>query len=343
MGSFVVNSTSNKRFDLSWGNAVCVRQAFIEGLFHKVVFFGLTDDNLNYTPHDGDEKLIEITRSVIERQVGPTYQHIFLVNGATGGVTLALRAYVQMGYKTALTRKAPYFPIYPDMVESAGLKHVYGQSYKNCANPVALIDSPSNPAGDIEEGTPWTGTPLIWDAVYHNRVYTAGNYKPIGCDVMVGSYSKLLGLNGIRMGWIATNDNVVAMHLKSLITAEYCGLSSAGNVVMLNVLEKWKEQSFWENFEWKARANLNVNREEWSKLERYFAGQRVSPNGMFFFGPADEACKKLLQKSGIVYTKGPSMGVSDDYIRINLGQDTKLVREAVQAVIKNDHFIPLKG
>jgi aspartate/methionine/tyrosine aminotransferase len=324
-----------KEFNLGWGNAVCVRQAFLEGLDNRIILFPLNDTNLNYTPHDGDPLLIDITRRVIERQVGPTYKHIFLTNGAAGGVTIALRAYAQQGYKTAYTRPAPYFPIYPAMIGSAGLKHVYGIPYTDCLRPVFLVDSPANPTGEIEPYA-YPGRVIIWDAVYHSRVYTNGNEQPIKAEAVIGSYSKLLGLNGIRTGWVATNDDLLAERLKSLVTAEYCGLSSASNAVLLNVLRNGRSKYFWENFENKARTYLDNNRTEWSKLEKYFDDTPVVINGMFYFSHADKKCQELLTKASVVWTTGSSLGVDDTFVRINLGQDCKLVREAVKAVLKAD-------
>ena len=336
LDNFVENSTLNKTIDLGWGNAVCIRSAFLESLDSKTIFFSLNNANLSYTAHDGDVELIKITRSVIERQVGPTYRHILLVNGATGGCTIAMRAYAQQGYKDLVTKDPPYFPIYPAMIESAGLKHVLMCETRDWNNPVILWDSPSNPYGYIDESFNPKHIPVIWDAVYHNKVYTYGNYKPLTCDVLVGSYSKLLGLNGIRTGWIATNDDLLYLRLKSLVEAEYCGLSSASNVVLMQVLKEYPNRKYWESFENTARKYLDANREEWSKLEKYFGGQNVPKNGMFYYGPTDEACKKLLTNSGIIWTSGSRLGTNDNFGRFNVGQDCKLIREAVKTILKVD-------
>lgn len=322
-------------FDLGWGNAVCVRHAFLKGIELRTVFFSLDDKNLSYTPHDGDAKLIEITRRVIERQVGPTYKHIFLTNGASGGATIAMRAYAQRGYKTCITRTAPYFSIYPGMIDAAGLKHITGVPEENCVRPILLIDSPSNPHGEVVEDLATT-IPVIWDAVYHSRVYGAGNFKAMHSDVIVGSYSKLLGFNGIRTGWIATNDDVLALRIKNLVESEYCGLSSASNVVLLQVLKNYRSKNFWENFEHRARLYLDCNREEWSRLEKFFGQKPVGEVGMFYYAPMDSACKRLMEKSGVVWTPGSRLGHEDSYGRISLGQDCELTLKAVKEILKND-------
>lgn len=327
----------SKIIDLSWGHAVCVRSAFLNQVSKRSIVFGPKElRDMNYPSHEGDPDLIEITKKVIERQVGPTYNHILLTNGATGGVTLALRAYAKRGHNIAFTRIPPYFPIYPEMIASAGLVHkIEADIREDNDNPVALIDSPTNPQG-IAVGSCNVSMPIVWDAVYQGRVYTSGNHKPLGCDVLVGSYSKLLGLNGLRTGWIATNDELLYLRLKDLVTAEYCGLSSASTTILLQLLSQVEDNNWWDQFERAARYNLDHNRGEWRKLEKYFNGHEVSPNGMFYYAHMDGSAKKLISKSNIIWTSGSSLGTDDSFARFNLGQDCKLVRDAVKEILKND-------
>ena len=330
----------DKRFDLGWGNSVAVRSAFLETCTGRPLIFSMKDlEGMNYPPHEGDADLINLTRRVIERQVGPTFNHILLTNGATGGVTIALRAFKKRGYNTAFTRSAPYFPLYPMQIRSAGLIHkTEGDDRLEGDKTVGLIDSPTNPHGVIVTEHGIFSMPVIWDAVYHNRVYTNGNYKPMSCDVITGSYSKLLGVNGLRTGWVATNDGLLYERMKELVTAEYSGLSSASTSILLELIGQFKDHRWWEEFESKARFSLDYNRGEWSKLGAYFGGVSASPIGMFYYSYMDRACKRLMAKSGITWTTGSSLGSTDEYGRFNLGQDCRLIRNAVREVLKNDRI-----
>lgn len=321
-----------KTHDLGWGNAYAVRTAFLECIAQKSVLFNLNNKNLDYTNHSGNTELNEITKTVIKRQTGIEYKHVLLVNGATGGCTIAMRAYAQMGYEFAITREPPYFPIYPNMIGASGLK----QSFNNVKNSVVLLDSPENPGGNIH--TVWgINQPLIHDAVYHSKVYARCRLPVIACDVVVGSYSKLLGLNGLRTGWMGTNNDLLHLRLKDLVVSEYAGLSSASDAVLLDLLRD-KDEYFWAIFEAKASYALDCNREEWSKLEKYFHGVTVGPNGMFYYAPIDLKCKDLLERSGITWTKGSSLGTNDSFGRFNIGHDRKTIREAVKTVLKNDRI-----
>jgi aspartate/methionine/tyrosine aminotransferase len=261
--------------------------------------------------------------------------YILITNGATGGVTIALRAYKQRGYDIACTLPPPYFPLYPSMIKTAGLSHAIKTSDAWEGKPVALIDSPSNPHGFVRTGSSHIEMPLIWDAVYSNNVYTPATLRPLPCDVVVGSYSKLTGLNGLRVGWIGTTDSFLYERLKELVTAEYSGISATATQTLIQTAGKMSIAD-WEDFEWNSRLALDDNREEWNKLIRYFANTPVSECGMFFYAPIDSSCQKLLEKSNITWTKGSALGVTDDFARFNLGQSRELIKKAVKEILKND-------
>jgi aspartate/methionine/tyrosine aminotransferase len=339
MGNSVANLTSVK-FDLGFGNPVAVRNAFLDTYNKTPVVF--TEEQLSkfdYPEREGDKEIIYLTRQVIRRQLGLDYKHILLTNGGTGGVVIALRAYKKMGKTECQTRNGPYYLRYPGMISSAGLAMSPNESlltdpHVDYRNLVALLDVPSNPLG-LSDNPLIHWIPTVLDGVYYNNVYTAGYIKPVPHDVLVGSYSKLLGLSGLRIGWIATNDDLVYERLKELVVSEYCGLSSSSSVLLKSLMKGFR----WDKFESCARANLNFNREEWSKLERYFEGISVADVGMFYYSKMDSACKSLMEKSGIEWTLGSSIGTDDTHGRFNLGQDCDLVKKAVREVLKNDGLL----
>lgn len=322
--------------DLMWGESVAVREAFISEI-NKVTFLSRSDlFKMDYTPFEGNARLIELTKEVIRRQTGKDYKHVLLTNGAAGGVTIALRMYQKMGHGTCITDKAPYFSLYPAMIRAAGLNHLEGIDPMLAWNPVRLIDSPRNPTGKMRyykiEDVKWD-MPVIWDAVYHSGVYMPG-FSPVFPEhhIHVASYSKLTGLNGIRVGWIATDDDFLYYKMADLVTAEYCGISGPSTDLLLQILPNYD----WDTFEKLARFYLNDNRAEWSKLTKFFGDEEVPNIGMFYYGPTDKHCKKLLEKAGITYSPGSKLWHSDDYGRFNIGQSREIIKQAVQAVLKAD-------
>ncbi len=326
------------KFVLSWGNTECIRQAFVnvyDG--EEFVFDRQKLKKMEYTPHYGNEKLLEITKKVIERQTGKKYPYVILTNGAAGGITIALRAYRQRGLDTVVTNKPPFFPFYPAMFKAAGITQEYiGDKIETRPNVVCLIDSPSNPTGEIGKNISkmGIGMPVILDAVYNNKVYFS-HPKSINLmvfDTMVGSYSKLLGLNGIRIGWIATGDAFLYERFKGLVDGEYAGLSAPSMDLLVHVLKGFN----WDKFEKEAQKQLNNNREEWTKLERFFEEEPVNDIGMFYYGKIDKSANKLLKKSNIEWLPGDVCHHDASYGRFNLGADCSTVKEAVKTVLKND-------
>lgn len=321
------------KIDLTWGESVAVREQFIRQVdpFNLIAKNRSDLANLNYSPFEGDPELLVNTKILIERQYGKKYRHIILTNGAAGGCVIAMRAYQKQGFKSVITYKAPYFSLYPGMIQAAGLTQVH--IYPELAiRPIALVDSPSNPLGIVREAqTGMFEFPIIWDAVYANNVYMKTNVN-IPHDVLVGSYSKLTGLNGVRIGWIATDDTWIFERIKDLVTSEYCGLS----VPSMQLLNECLERFDWATFERNARFALDTNREEWAKLEKYFQGEPVSENGMFFYGPMDNKCKELFEKANVLWTPGSKLGDDDAFGRFNIGQSLSNIKNAVAQVIKID-------
>lgn len=329
-----------KKFDLTWGESVAVRHAFLEQTRGRSVQFTQQDlREMDYTPFNGDARLIEQTNSVIYRQVGANYKHIFLTNGASGACTLALRAYQHKGCSVMGTNPPPFFPLYPAMARAAGIYDItHDGAHTSCLKRVFLLDSPSNPSGQATDSPAWAlGDPVIWDAVYHNAVYCSVLGPSPAHTVHIGSYSKLTGINGLRLGWLATNDDLLAAKIAELIAPEYCGLSKPSKIILQRLLDEVPPLSNdWFAFERAARYRLDFNRTEWSKLEKYFQGQPVPVNGMFYYAEMDNACKRLMEKAGVLWQVGSKCGTSDDFGRFNIGQDPKVISAAVKSVLKAD-------
>ena len=324
---------SEIRFPLGWGNSVAVRKAFLETYNGDMVIFSAHSlERFDYPTHEGDPELVEITKQIIKRQIGKDYKHVFITNGATGGVVIALRMFKQRGYEYVHTRHAPYYIRYPRMINASGLTRLNEEDCFSRRKSLILLDLPSNPVGFLTTIECGFDVPVVLDGVYCNRVYVAGGMVTPRHDIFIGSYSKLLGMNGIRTGWVATNDDLMADRLKDLVASEYCGLSRADTDIIKNTLYGFN----WGRFETLANLRLDYNREQWSKLEKYFGDAPVPPVGMFYYAPIDAKCKELLEKSGIQWTTGKDLGTNNSFARFNLGQDCRLIEEAVKTVLMHD-------
>lgn len=329
-----------KTFNLGWGESVAVRKSFLETHKNPIVFSTKTLSELGYPDYAGDPALVELTRKIIKRNIGVDYPYILITNGATGGATIALRSFqLARKFEYCIVRPPPYFRMYPMMVHSAGLKLYHWDTKQNDypgIQGIVLVDSISNPTCEFSALTRnGSRDPIIWDAVYYGNIYAPGIHPKPEHDVLVGSYSKLTGLNGLRVGWIACHEKKGYELMKSLVMAEYCGISAASTKIILDTAGQFTDEE-WTSFEISAKYKLDCNREEFSKLEKFFGGASVSPYGMFYYAQMDYSCKKLFEKSGIVWSPGSQLGTNDDFGRFNVGQDTKLVKKAVETVLKND-------
>jgi aspartate/methionine/tyrosine aminotransferase len=325
---------NQKTFNLGWGNSIAVRQAFVDSLPDRSIFL---DKKymiaMDYPPHEGDQNLIELTKNIIFRQTGKKMSYVALTNGATGGVMIALRAFKARGAENCWTDVAPWFPLYPGMIRDSGLKHTPGISGLN--NYVALIDTPRNPTGEFADIiTPSLFMPIILDGVYFNNIYIDPLKKPEikYFDCLVGSFSKLTGLNSVRVGWVATDDALLYSRIKELVTNEYAGISGPS----MSLLNETLKDLDWDLFEKKARSKLDTNREEWSKLNKFFPDWKIPEVGMFHYCELENSVIKLFEKSNIVWFKGKNLGVEEKFSRFNLGADPKLISSAVKEVFKND-------
>lgn len=321
-------------FNLGWGNSVAVREAFLNTYHGNPMVLAREElMKFDYPTHEGDPNLVEITKKVVLRQTGKEYKHLFLVNGATGGCMIAMRAYNQMGMDFCMTRQAPFYVRYPKMIESSGLKQIQETPRYPIDKTVILLDLPSNPLGVSSQIGP-VGVPVIIDGVYLSRVYAPVFHGLPPHTTMIGSYSKLLGINGIRIGWLATDDDLLAQRFGELVTSEYCGLSTASTDILKHTLEGFN----WDNFEASARFKLDCNREEFSKLEKFFGNTPVSNIGMFYYGPMDKKAQEIFTKANVTWTKGSTLGTDDGFARFNLGQSNDIIEQAVIAVLKADRI-----
>lgn len=324
-----------KKYDLSWGDPKAVRDAFFQNNDYPVIDLSWEEiTNLGYPAFEGDLEVLQLTKDLIKRQTGLDYKYVLLTNGATGGLNIVLRAYAQKGYNKCFTMSAPFFPLYPSIISNANLELVNTDFRDEKDVPVALINSPSNPLGHMPNiSKNALNMPVIWDAVYANNVYTQGlTLNTVEHEVVVGSYSKLTGLAGLRLGWIATNDDLLYERLKDLTISEYAGLSIPSAIFLLNL----NNGIYWDIFEKAARYKLDCNREEWSKVTRFFGEKEVSPVGMFYYSEIDSSCKKLMEKANISHMPGSKCGTDDDFGRFNLGASNEVIRDAVKAILKED-------
>ena len=320
--------SENKIFyDMSWGNPYFLLDILKYVRSHMFLH---SIDDMNYGPYDGNPRLIQQTHEVIAKTTGQKYNHIIITNGASGAINLILRRFKAKGGQAVLTTQYGY-PSYDSFISRAGLKRVRDLSLSFFLSPtefypyIRLIDSPENPLGT--QYTLGSKETDIWDGVYHNQIYT--NRKNIIPEhkYFVGSYSKLLGVAGARIGFIATNDSLAYEDLKIECKAEYTGVSKPSQDMISQILNSLDLDHFMEL----GNRDLCYNKEMMQRIEYLFDGQKVNEVGMFYCVKAHPKAIQLLDRVGVGYVV-----LDKDTIRLSMGQHLKVNKAAIRAILKGD-------
>ena len=323
---------SKVKIDFGWGNP----HFLLEILDKKLGGINYFPDirKMSYGPYEGIEALISKTHETILKTTGQKYSHILITNGASSAINLLLRKFKAQGGRDILTTQYGY-PSYEEMIKRAGLKRVrgldtlqvnLGLSHDLMSNiSMRLIDSPENPMG--EQFTGGDPTTDIWDGVYHNNIYTNQLHLQPKHKYFVGSYSKLLGLAGCRIGFIAMNDPIAYEGLLAESRNELTGISRPSQELVVNILGRLDLDRFMLD----GKESLNDNKYEFQKIEYLFDGQRVNEVGMFYCAKVDPKAIQLLDGVGVGYVM-----LDDETIRLSMGQTNQITKDGIKAILKKD-------
>jgi aspartate/methionine/tyrosine aminotransferase len=320
-------------FDFSWGEPFCVREA-LQHYYKRKLVNPVNVQGLNYCLDDGLPDLVRLTRQFLKETTGIEYKYILITNGTTGALNVVLRSLKQ---KVCFTHKY-HFAFYPHIITKNGYEHKTGLYNDHEANlktegSVAIVDSPSNPEGDLLLYSNANNS-IIWDSVYHNSVYI--NTIPVNPEhrVNCGSYSKVLGVTGARIGWIATNNEMDYLSFKDENLYESCTISVPSQNLIVDILNN----TDLENFMRAAKYRINNNRELFDRITYLFDGQMVPENGMFYCAWTTPYTQKLLNKLGVKTVILEDSG-SYKFLRFNLAQTNDVTEKMIRFILKEDVIV----
>lgn len=290
-------------------------------------------EKFGYPKHGGEPVLIDLVRKLVLKLTGKNYKHILI----TAGCTNAIGAYVHAIKKSdtkVMSSRSLYFPFYPGIAENAGLTLKPG-TLGTIPDAVQVIDSPSNPGGLITlEGS---GN-MLWDAAYYSPTYgVKTEMTPPKTQIpphiaMAGSLSKFTGINGIRLGWLATDDLALFEAAKKWSTHDTSGISWPSQWLGAQILTNADLDLFWSL----SRSVIDDNRNTIQELDHIFGNQPVPSTGMFALFEVDPGIKRLLENAGVVIMPGSACGDTRDSVRINLAQTREATKAMVKDVLKAD-------
>lgn len=335
-----------QQYLLGWGDPACVREVFLRWC---KLDYSVDQTNGGYRFGEKCKTLEDRVRNLSEELLGVRHKYIVITNGAMQGLDAALSFFKNVPFEaypgcssayigkchSVITRKF-YFPHYPKIIKMNGLRQLkfpFAGGIDH-GSAVDLNDNPSNPEAKIGDVSDYPYEKVIWDAVYNNPVYKSLYTPPIKHNVAIGSFGKLFGLPGLRIGWAATDDEKIANYVRNHVEVTTCGVSSASQIMIENILEKssWLPLFFKE-----AKAAIDSNKTEFLKIKHLFDGQVPGEDGMFFFPEVGSKTLDMLSKAGVEFTPGEVCGdASGSRIRLNMAQTNDIVRLAVKAILRVD-------
>jgi aspartate/methionine/tyrosine aminotransferase len=322
-----------KEYKFCWGEPYCIRDALKS--FYKNKTSKIDTDLISYQVYEGNPELINKTRDFIKNTTGTEYKFIVITQGTTGAINIVLRSLQRkFKYDKCATYKY-YFPYYPSIINKNNYRHIVQKTpefiFSNDSNTLNLIDSPSNPTGNMFFCHDAKNS-IIWDSVYHNPVFVNNNITNPEHRVNCGSYSKAFGLTGARIGWIATNDETDYAVFKDENMYENCSISYLSQSFVLDVLINTDTNAFMRH----SKHLVNNNREMFHKISYMFDNQPVPDNGMYYAAWADPHTNKLLNRLNIKSIK-LDVDAKYEYLRFNLAQINAITNKAVKLLIKEDN------
>jgi aspartate/methionine/tyrosine aminotransferase len=312
-------------YNLGFGYPTCVLETL--DMMYKPIVVQTDILNLEYCEYEGKPDLIKHIQKLTGKK------HIIITTGCSQAINIALRALSQAeGFNQVLTNKYT-FSYYDNIINKANLEHkkIDDLHKTNITKALRLVDIPSNPYGKIESvHDVYNNT--IHDEVYNNQVYINDTTPfTVQARVTVGSVSKLLGLTGVRIGYIATDIESDYNLFYNEVKYENCTSSVLSQDLVTNVFNKLDM----ENFTTIARGRVNYNREQFLKLNSFFDGQEIPNNGMFYVVEVDKKGLSIINRASVTYITLDS-GKNTSLIRFNLAANNTLTKNAVNAIKIND-------
>jgi aspartate/methionine/tyrosine aminotransferase len=317
--------------DVSVGEPHVVRDNLLNHFhFNTNYLVPQVDRMYEYPPPTGYSPLVEF----LEKKHGAP---VIITNGAKQALGASFYALKKMG-KTSIGMRVPYWALIPPLVEMHGL---------NCevCNPKKKMDSllllaPNNPDGFIPSSSilkdmsalASPNYPLIHDAAYYTHVYLPPNYDLVQVgDVQIYSISKMLGLSGLRLGYVVCYNPEFYPYIQEYMEAMTVGVSVMPQIFLLDLLKTMEEKKdITESFECASRNALRNAKEIMQEVDSEIL--EIPDNlteipgmfGWFKVGPACDFTKaKINAIDGALFGQ-PGM------VRMNLAFNTYRMKEIVR-------------
>jgi aspartate/methionine/tyrosine aminotransferase len=301
---------------------------FLQEFFLRYLLVDQTPKALHYPSVGGEPELLEELKNFF-----PHHKYLVITNGAKQAIEAAFFAFKRLERKSVVFHQAPYWPSYPTLAKSQGLEY-------NVASPLAAqifcVTAPNNPDG----GQPqlFKRAPDLWDAAYAQPLYGFHGVPPPH-RVAVFSAAKYLGLSGLRVGWLATNEKEIAEQAGYFVEITTSGVSIPSQMHLagcLRSLRRSLNMAWYTERTFEARAALMANGHSFNEiigdLVKDTQGVPVDGTGMFawFRARRPESFARALRDAKVKLVSGDACGVHEPgWYRMSMGHLPEVTREAL--------------
>jgi aspartate/methionine/tyrosine aminotransferase len=262
---------------------------------------------------------------------------VVITNGAKQALGACFYAWKKMGW-SQYTMKKPFWALIPPL---SSIHNMECSFYANQGKLPFLLLDPNNPNGDsvkveelinLEKKYSVFHVPLVHDAAYYNHIYLPTEHPlPVIGDAQIYSVSKMLGLSGLRLGYVVCKNKLMHSYITEYMEAMTVGVSILSQKFYFQILAKHLDlyPQTTLNFERTSAADILHNK----KLCK-----EINPNillvpedieqqfGMFGFFK----CHNVLafEQAKIKIIQGAPFG-APGFIRMNLAIPRSLMQEVV--------------
>lgn len=295
------------------------------------------DEDLDYLPtypqYIGQPELLEVLR-----RRHPGYE-VVVCTGAKQAILAGLYALRRRYGFSELAHRVPHWPSYPTMASLSAMKFthtIFDLGHK----PTCLaLSSPNNPDS-------WTAGPdtscHLWDAAYAHPVYGWSEQNTPQHEVSVWSAAKLLGLSGLRVGWLLTKDSQMAGDAADYVEKTTSGVNVDAQLRVASTLAyiEGHEKLALDSYR-RARLDLIQNGNAFLKhLEahcRHIEGLPINHCGMFawFYAFDPEKFATAVKNAGVALVEGRACGAQEPgWYRMSLGHHFDVLNDGLQKLVK---------
>jgi aspartate/methionine/tyrosine aminotransferase len=317
--------------DVSVGEPHVVRDTLFKVFDLSVYELPKIDHLFEYPPSQGYKPLVQLLE---QKHQAP----VIITNGAKQGLGACFYALKQMK-KERLGMRNPFWALIPPLAEMHGLKCINDNT--NFWDSFLAL-SPNNPDGfifnvellkiacnlSLEKER---HIPLIHDAAYYTHSYIDPSYqlKSFG-DVQIYSISKMLGLSGLRLGYVVCPNKEFYTLILQYMEAMTVGVSMVSQVFLYDLMNRMQGYpTLTESFEGQAYAAL----QESKRIIKQVNTEILEVNSDIeqipgMFGWFKVGNKADFVKSKINFINGDLFGVPG-MVRMNLAFDATKMQEIV--------------